>query len=209
MDLLELKDIAGREMAKHGLHGWTFAVAEAKRRLGVCRYRTKRIEIGEYYARNNPPEAVLDTLMHEIAHAIAGHAAGHGPVWKAVAVRLGATPRAYDSSHETIIEPGDWQATCPACANTFHRYKRPGRSTRYHCRCPARSPLVFEYKGNVTAETAEPTIPRPGNYEAKCPGCGTVHRRVRCPRAGIWRCQCPHRCELTWLHLRKFDPLRI
>src|SRR5580704_7735237 len=119
MDLKELEDIANRELLKHGLHGWTFGLADTKRRLGVCKYRTKRIEIAEYYALHNLPESVLDTLWHEMAHAIAGPAARHGPVWKAVAIRLGATPRACDNSPETVVMPGDWQATCPACTKTF------------------------------------------------------------------------------------------
>ena len=93
MDLEQLEAIARQELKKHGLHGWTFGLSKTKRRLGVCKYRTKRIEIAEYYARNSPEESVLDTLRHEIAHAIAGPAAKHGPRWKAVAVRLGATLR--------------------------------------------------------------------------------------------------------------------
>lgn len=39
-------------------------------------------------------EQVIDTLRHEAAHAIAGVEAKHGPVWKATARRLGATPKA-------------------------------------------------------------------------------------------------------------------
>ena len=93
MDLKELGAIAQQELKKHGLRGWTFGLAKTRRRLGVCKYRAKRIEIAEYYARNSPEESVLDTLRHEIAHAIAGPAAKHGPKWKAVAIRLGATPR--------------------------------------------------------------------------------------------------------------------
>lgn len=115
MDLQGLEAIASREMTKHGLAGWTFGLANTKRQLGVCKYRKKRIEIGEYNALNSSQESVLDTLLHEIAHAIAGPKAGHGPVWKAVAIRLGATPRACDNSPETVVKPGDWQATCLAC----------------------------------------------------------------------------------------------
>src|SRR5439155_12097262 len=124
-DLKELETIASAEMARHGLHGWTFAYANTKRRLGMCKYRKKRIEIAEYYALNSPPESVLDTLLHEIAHAIAGPAARHGPAWKAIASRLGATPRACDTSTATVMKPGDWQATCPSCKKNIHRYKRP------------------------------------------------------------------------------------
>ncbi len=77
MELKELEAIAKREMTKHGLHDWTFRFADTKRQLGVCKYRKKRIEIAEYYALNSPQESVLDTLLHEIAHAIAGPKAGH------------------------------------------------------------------------------------------------------------------------------------
>ncbi len=204
MDLKELADIAGREMTKHGLQGWTFALADAKRQLGVCKYRTKRIEIAEYYARNSPPEAVLDTLLHEIAHAIAGPAAGHGPAWKAVAFRLGATPRACDTSHATVVMPGDWQATCPTCLNTYHRYKRPASLTGYRCRCEARSPLIFEFMGDPALKPVVPlTVQEAANWQAKCTGCQTVHLRSRRPKAGVWLCKCAHRCELTWQFRRR------
>src|SRR3954466_12508394 len=107
MDVEQLESIAAGELRKHGLRGWTFGLADTKRRLGVCKYRAKRIEIAEYHARNNLPATVLDTLRHEIAHAIAGPSARHGPAWRAVAIRLGATPRACDTSHETVVVPGD------------------------------------------------------------------------------------------------------
>ena len=199
MDLKELEAIASREMTKHGLHGWSFSFADTKRQLGVCKYGKKRIEIAEYYALNSPQESVLDTLLHEIAHAIAGPAARHGPAWKAVAIRLGATPRACDNSEETVVKPGDWQATCAACKKVFHRYKRPKSLTGYRCRCEARSPLVFEFMGDPALKPVVPmTAQESANWEAKCAGCKTVHFRFRRPKAGVWRCKCDHRCELTW-----------
>ena len=88
MELEQLEAIVAQEFRKNGLHGWSFGLARTRRRLGVCKYRAKRIEIAEYYARHSPEETVLDTLRHEIAHALAGPAAGHGPKWKAVAVRV-------------------------------------------------------------------------------------------------------------------------
>jgi predicted SprT family Zn-dependent metalloprotease len=199
MDLKELEAIAIREMTKHDLHGWTFGMANTKRRLGVCKYRTKRIEIAEYYALNSPQESVLDTLRHEIAHALAGPKAGHGPAWKAVAMRIGAKPRACDNSDEAVVKPGDWQATCSACKKIFHRYKRPKSLSGYRCRCEARLPLLFEFKGDPKLMPVVPmTAQKAANWEAKCAGCQIVHLRSRRPKAGIWRCKCAHRCELTW-----------
>ena len=48
MDLKGLETIAVHELRKHGLHGWTFDLADTGRRLGVCNYGTKRIEIEEF-----------------------------------------------------------------------------------------------------------------------------------------------------------------
>jgi predicted SprT family Zn-dependent metalloprotease len=199
MDLKELEDLAHQELLKHNLTGWTFAFVNTKRRLGVCKYREKRIEIAEYYAANSPRETVVDTLLHEIAHAIVGPGVGHGPGWKLVAMRLGATPRACETTATAIIQPGDWQATCPACQKTFHRFKRPKSLTGYRCRCAAHSPLTFEYKGNSAIKPNVPlTVHAEPRWEATCAGCQTVHLRARRPKAGVWRCKCPQRCELTW-----------
>jgi predicted SprT family Zn-dependent metalloprotease len=199
MDLQELAELAKAEMTRHGLTGWTFALADTRRRLGVCKYRPKRIEISEFYAANNPVEKVRDTLLHEIAHALAGPAARHGPVWKAVAARIGATPRACDSSPNTVVRPGDWQSTCPGCNRTHHRYRRPRSLSGYRCRCPAGTPLVFAYTGPATEEPPIPLTPREAaRWQAKCEGCGVTHHRLRRPKAGLWRCRCPHRSILTW-----------
>ena len=199
MDLKQLKEIALRELRKHGLHGWTFGLAGTGRRLGACKYRLRRIEIAEYYARNSPPETVLDTLLHELAHALAGPAAKHGPAWKAVALRLGATPRACESSHQAVVKPGDWQASCPSCGKTFHLYRRPRNPGGYRCKCEARSPLTFEFAGDPARKPVAPLTPRESaNWEATCAGCGTVHLRVRRPKAGVWLCKCPHRSEIAW-----------
>jgi predicted SprT family Zn-dependent metalloprotease len=200
MDLKILSETAAALFAEHRLAEWTFGLAPSKRRLGVCKYRRKRIEISGYYARHNPDAAVLDTLLHEIAHALAGPAAKHGPAWRAIAARIGATPRACDDSPDTVVEPGDWRTTCPSCDRTHHRYKRPRSLSGDRCKCPARSPLVFAYAGDPAPEPAVPTVvePAPTRWHANCAGCGTVHKRARRPKAGVWRCRCPARGELTW-----------
>jgi predicted SprT family Zn-dependent metalloprotease len=199
MDLKELEAIASREMAKYGLHGWTFGFGDTKRRMGACHYRTKHIEIAEYYALHSPPETVLDTLLHEIAHAIAGAAARHGPVWKAIALRVGATPSACDASDAAVVKPGDWQAICPSCKKTIHRYQRPVALNGYRCKCPADAPLVFEFTGDPALRPYVPaTVEEMAKWEATCAGCQAVHRRRRRPSAGIWHCKCPQRCQLTW-----------
>lgn len=200
MDLTLLRDIAAREMAQHGLHDWTFDFSRAKRRLGACKYRLRRIEISEFYAANNAEESVLDTLRHEIAHALAGPRAGHGPTWKRIAARLGATPRACDTSSSTITAPGNWRAICLSCRQMYERYKAPVSLNGYRCRCPDRTPLTFEYVGDPRRRPTTPTARRTW-WQAVCPGCQVVHRRTRRPQPGRWYCRCPQRSQLTWQHV--------
>ena len=86
--------MARRLMDEHGLTGWILAFVEAKRRLGDCHFQHRVIRISRTHALGESKEQIRDTVLHEIAHAIAGREAGHGPLWKVTARRIGATPRA-------------------------------------------------------------------------------------------------------------------
>ena len=93
--------MARRLMDEHGLTGWTLAFGEARKRLGDCHFRHYVIRISRTHALEGSGEQIRDTVLHEIAHAIAGHEAGHGPLWKATARRIGATPRAKTYESQT------------------------------------------------------------------------------------------------------------
>lgn len=131
-------DLAVGLMRQHGLESWTFEFDNAKRRAGVCRYRCKLISLSRHYVRLNADnyEDIRDTILHEIAHALAGFKAAHGPAWKAVCRRIGAKPeRCYDSS-KVVMPKGSLQATCGGCLTVFTRHKavRKG-SWRYCVKC--------------------------------------------------------------------------
>lgn len=79
-------------MAKHGLSHWSFKInGRFKRTLGQCSYGRKLIELSRSHVKEDIYENVLDTLMHEIAHALT-EGAGHGIVWQRKAIELGAQP---------------------------------------------------------------------------------------------------------------------
>ena len=183
--------------ARHGLVGWSFGLNRAKRQLGVCRYRTKRIEMSAYYVKHNSDESIRDTLLHEIAHALAGHAAGHGPVWQAVAARIGAKPERCDTSPDTKLPPGAWKATCPECRNVATRIRRPKPGARYRCKCSPTAIVQFAWTGFVIPPSG---IPAANNHpwRAECPACHTIHSRKQPPKPGRWICRCPSRAELLW-----------
>src|SRR5690606_4249153 len=59
-----------------------------------------------------------DTVLHEIAHALAYQESGdtgHGPAWKAKAIRLGTSP----SATTDWWAPLKYIRTCPFCSYRF------------------------------------------------------------------------------------------
>jgi predicted SprT family Zn-dependent metalloprotease len=145
MELLEAKDIAQRLIDFHGLtaRGWAFRFNKNKRRLGVCKQDDRRIELSEHYVLRNDREHIIDTILHEIAHALVGTQHGHDDIWKAMCKRIGASPSSCSST--AVMPEGYWQAKCPGCATVFTRHRRPRRLRgRYCVACgPDHGQLVF------------------------------------------------------------------
>lgn len=132
----EAKQLVFTQMLKHGLYdeGWTFGWDTAKRRLGMCCYKRKRISLSVDYVRLNDRAVVLDTILHEIAHALVGWGHKHGPVWQAKAVAVGAKPVACKTAADVVSAPAPIEAKCPACPMVYKRYKAPPRGRKYWCR---------------------------------------------------------------------------
>lgn len=85
--------LARHEMDKWGLQDWSVSInPRLLQCLGICKYRKKAIELSAEYVRLNGQDRVLDTIRHEIAHALAGAKAKHGPVWKTWCLQVGAKP---------------------------------------------------------------------------------------------------------------------
>jgi predicted SprT family Zn-dependent metalloprotease len=124
MDLREAA-IASRElMNRHGLISWHFKFDNARVRFGSCNYRTRTISISRHLTALNTWENVANTVLHEIAHALAGKRAGHGRPWKFHADAIGCTAeRCYDSD-VVIAPPTNFVGTCPSCRRTVKRHRR-------------------------------------------------------------------------------------
>lgn len=146
MDRARLIAIAGELFKQHGLDacGWRLEFRNYGHRLGSCCSRRRIIALDAFYADQNTEFNVFDTLLHECAHALVGPYHGHGPIWKAMARKLGCIPKACGKMG-ILIRPGKYQATCPTCARQFHKYRRPKYVTAYYCpSCgPENGRLVF------------------------------------------------------------------
>ncbi|MBZ2196753.1 SprT-like domain-containing protein [Occultella gossypii] len=135
MDLTDAEALGRELMAEHGLTGWTFGFDNAKRRAGACRYDRRRITISRYLTALHEPAQVRDTLLHEIAHALAGHGAGHGPRWRRIALEIGCTAQRRVPAGAGEV-PAPWVGTCPA-GHEHARFRRPTRALACG-RCSAR-----------------------------------------------------------------------
>ena len=104
---------------------WSFGFDNAKTRAGLCNYTLKKITVSRYLAARFEDDDIHQVLLHEVAHAIAGSRAGHGPRWKAIATDLGYEGKRLHSG-PIADELAPWVGTCPA-GHVHYRYKRPAR----------------------------------------------------------------------------------
>ena len=117
-----------------GLSDWRFEIGRAKRRLGVCRFRTRTIGVSAFVL--DQPQELRNTMLHEIAHALVGPRHGHGPVWRAMARRIGA--RAERCNTTAVVPQGRWRANCHGCQRVAHRHRRPKKINGWYCRACGR-----------------------------------------------------------------------
>jgi predicted SprT family Zn-dependent metalloprotease len=128
----EVHGLACALLLTHGLQDWSFAFNRRKQEMGLCRFDSKRIELSIYFIERNSDDAVRDTLLHEIAHALVGPGHGHDRLWRQKCHEIGAKPERV--CHEVNMPEGAWQATCGNCGMIHHRHRRPKHLVGWHCR---------------------------------------------------------------------------
>lgn len=142
MKLSDAHELCNDLLHEHGLsqRGWTFFFDRSKKRFGQCVRSKLSITLSAYLVQLNDERKVRETMLHEIAHALAPAGAHHGPAWKHQCRLLGIAPnRCYDSSVET--PPGRYTGTCENCGHTFEKHRKPKSTTAYCIRtskCKAR-----------------------------------------------------------------------
>jgi hypothetical protein len=119
---------------EHGLDDWRFEFDRAKMRAGLCDYSIKTIFLSIHYMMNPKtlPWHVRDTLLHEVAHALTP-GAGHGPVWKETALRIGCSGEIF-TRH--LVAEYPWTLECP-CSRTKmlrHRLAAKFRDGLFFCK---------------------------------------------------------------------------
>lgn len=138
MKAREAESLVYKYMAKYDLPDeWLFDWQNKKRALGTCSYSRKEIRLSKWYVELNDKESVVDTILHELAHALSfvryGRAGiGHGRLWKKVCREVGAIPKA--CSTESLTKPQNhykYVDTC-CCGITYKKHRIRNNRT-YSC----------------------------------------------------------------------------
>jgi len=125
-DLHRVRTWAHALIALHLDSSWSFGFDNAKTRAGLCNYTAKRISVSRHLAERYEDDEIHQVLLHEVAHAMAGTRAGHGPAWKAVAADLGYEgTRLHGGAIASELAP--WVGTCPT-GHEHYRYRKPART---------------------------------------------------------------------------------
>lgn len=194
MDLLVLKAYALRKMEEYGLleRGWSFEFDGASTRFGLCHFGRKVISVSEPLVLLNAEPECRETVLHEIAHALAGPRAGHGPNWAEACRRVGVEPKPCFRADDVEMPPPKYWAVCPSCGSRAPYYRRPSRRSACTACCRQYAGgrfderFLLQLRDAVTDKPVARAATPSTRTDAQCPGCGQVYaisRRARKPRA--------------------------
>ena len=107
-------------LCKHGLNDWSACLDDSISRAGACKYSARQISLARLFIRKASEQEIRDTILHEIAHALAGIEHHHDAVWRKIAKEIGCTAQ---RCHDIVFSPPRWIVQCPnGCfANTRNR----------------------------------------------------------------------------------------
>jgi len=111
-------------MDVHGLSDWAFKWGNARSQIGATDHQRRTIRLSRAFAELWGPEGMRDTVLHEIAHALAGTDHGHDSTWRAICRRIGAKPERLASEDDGPAPLMRYTGTCPN-GHTVQRQRLP------------------------------------------------------------------------------------
>lgn len=134
-------ELVRRHLAANGFRNVAVEIsARARRKAGSAHWhrgKPHKLVLAAWLVERAPDEEIEDTILHEIAHLIAGNSAGHGPRWRAAARRLGCSDeRCYRGDLARYAPPARWEGTCAGdCGTEWSRYRLTSRIRKFGI-CP-------------------------------------------------------------------------
>ena len=131
--------LAKKIMSNHPeLKYWTVTTNNRKTAFGVCKYGPREIQLSALLVPAMTEDAIQDTIIHEIAHALCiGH--NHDNVWKKKCVELGGNGQRCGGANkfkdgkvgqQVLLEKiAKYTLSCPCCNHKSYKTRKPTRST--------------------------------------------------------------------------------
>ena len=128
---------------------WTFKFDRASRRFGLCRHKTKTIQLSSKLVELNSKYHVSQTILHEIAHALVGLKHGHDKVWKQKAISIGDTGDrcySYDVIQPDIKHKKLYIIKCNNCGYNYRKHRKTNAACGKCCKLYNNSKYSDLYK---------------------------------------------------------------
>lgn len=140
-------------LKEQGLDHWVVSSSGGRRTIGMCDYRNKTIILSKHHLTHDSDEDIIDTIFHEVAHAL-NPLDGHGSKWRKTAKRLGGTGEQYHRLGKTY--PSKWSTMC--INGHSPKVYRWNRDTIYTCKC--NSLLYIKRSDGTSAELSPSYVTR-------------------------------------------------
>ena len=140
-------DRAAHMLVSHHLagQGWRIQWGNSRSAAGRCKYREKVLQFSSPITALVSNEEFIDTVLHEIAHALTP-GAKHSNVWKSKYREIGGTGDRTWSDAEVQAAVAKWVIKCSMCDVKIYR-NRVTQSLRnpgaHHTRCGKSSRLTI------------------------------------------------------------------
>jgi predicted SprT family Zn-dependent metalloprotease len=119
---LKLAEVIAQDLMRfYNLKDWSFSFDRSLTRLGLCSHSKKTISLGTHATTVNTEEQVINTVLHEIAHALVGSAHGHDATWRAKAIELGHSGARCGTI--AVKAPSKHAIICHSCNTTWNLYR--------------------------------------------------------------------------------------
>lgn len=126
-----------QKMQEHGLVEWRYVRNNRlSQTAGRCKRYSRVIELAGWFLDNNTEDEIMETLLHEIAHALTpGH--GHDRVWKLKCIEIGGKGLTYyNQGDRNVVNPNKertrssktYRVECQGCGYDFPFYTRKRKS---------------------------------------------------------------------------------
>jgi len=131
MTIQKALEITRKVLIENGLTSWIATTNNRKSAFGVCHYTKRQIQLSGILLPHCTEESIMDTIYHEVAHAIVGHRHGHNRVWKEKCVELGGNGLRCGDNSNYVNGKADietkYTLVCPVCCSEIPRSRKPKR----------------------------------------------------------------------------------